>query len=71
MEYEELMKKLVKITARSFYADHHCVILDILLEKVVLYDTEISERMKMLAKEFNKLVVKLKEDKLIKHETKI
>lgn len=65
------MKKLIKRVVRSFYELHHVVIADILLEKVLLYDSEICDRMKMLSKEFNKLVLCLKEDRIIKFETKL
>ena len=71
MEHTDLVKRLIKKTLRLFYDPCHIVITDILLEKMVLYDTEICERMKMLSKEFNKLIVKLREDKIVKHETKI
>ncbi|KAK1348770.1 putative subunit alpha of transcription initiation factor IIE [Hamiltosporidium tvaerminnensis] len=71
MEYEEIMKKLIKKTMRMFYETHHAVIMDILLEYMIMYDNEICEKMKMLNKEFNRLVVKLKDDKLLKAETKI
>lgn len=70
LEYEPLMKELIKKVVRKFYEPHHVVITDIILQKIMLYDTEICERMKMLLKEFNKLVIKLKEDKIIKYENK-
>ncbi|ELQ74789.1 Transcription initiation factor IIE, alpha subunit [Trachipleistophora hominis] len=71
MSYEPLMQKLIRHTLRLFYQPHHCVIMDILSEKLLLRENEICSAMKMLSKEFNKLIVKLKEDKLIKQESKI
>lgn len=71
MEYEPALQKLIKITLRSFYSVPQIVLTDILLTKLILYDTEFCELLKMLSKEFNKHMVKLREDKIIKHETKI
>jgi transcription initiation factor TFIIE subunit alpha len=71
MEYEPVMMELVRKVVRKFYEPHHVVITDILLRNTLLYDTELCERMKMLAKEFNRLVIRLKEDKIIKYETKV
>jgi transcription initiation factor TFIIE subunit alpha len=71
MEYEPVMMELVRRVVRKFYEPHHVVITDILLRSTLLYDTELCERMKMLAKEFNRLVLRLKEDRIIKHETKV
>lgn len=71
MDYEPVMNKLIKKVVRKFYEPHHVVITDILLKKTLLYDTELCERMKMLSKEVNRLVIRLKEDKIIKYETKV
>ncbi|KAF7683645.1 Transcription initiation factor IIE subunit alpha [Astathelohania contejeani] len=71
MEYENIIKRMVKLIMRMFYEPHHAIILDILLDKIILYDYELCDRMKMLGKEFNRIVSRLKEDNLIKHETKI
>lgn len=71
MSYEPLLHKLIRHTLRLFYQPHHCVIMDILLEKLLLRESEICSAMKMLSKEFNKLIVRLKEDRLIKQESKI
>lgn len=71
MDYEPVMNKLIKKVVRKFYEPHHVVIADILLQKTLLYDTELCERMKMLSKEVNRLIIRLKEDKIIKYETKV
>lgn len=71
MEYENLVASLLRTTARLFYDPPHCVVLDLLLDKLILYDFELTHSLKMLSKEFHKIVVKLKEDKLIKIENKI
>lgn len=71
MDYEPVMNELIRKVVRKFYEPHHVVIADILLQKTLLYDTEICERMKMLSKEVNKLIIKLKEDRIVKYETKV
>lgn len=71
MEYEDLVASLLRTTARLFYDPPHCVVLDLLLNKLILHDTELTHSLKMLSKEFHKIIVKLKEDKLIKVENKI
>lgn len=71
MDYEPVMDRLIKKVVRKFYEPHHVVIADILLQKTLLYDTDLCERMKMLSKEVNKLVIRLKEDRMIKYETKV
>lgn len=70
-EYEQAMKNLLKLVVRSFYEPHHVVITDILLENVLLSDTEFCARMKMLSREFNRLIIRLKDDKLIKSDIKV
>ncbi|KAH9411896.1 subunit of transcription initiation factor IIE [Ordospora pajunii] len=71
MDYEPVMKELINKVVRKFYEPHHVVIMGILLNATLLYDNELCERMKMLSKEVNKLIIKLKEDKMIKYETKV
>lgn len=71
MDYEPIMDKLIRKVVRKFYEPHHVVIADILLQNSLLYDVEICERMKMLSKEVNKLILKLKEDRIVKYETKV
>jgi len=70
-EYEEPMKKLIKTVIRTFYEPCHVVITDILLENILLSDTEFCHRMKMLNREFNKLMIRLKDDRLIKSDIKV
>ncbi|KHN69280.1 subunit of transcription initiation factor IIE [Ordospora colligata OC4] len=71
MDYEPVMNELINKVVRKFYEPHHVVIMGILLKATLLYDNELCERMKMLSKEVNKLIIKLKEDKMIKYETKV
>lgn len=71
MDYEPVMKKLLKLVVRSFYEPHHVVIMDILLENMLLSDTDFCSRMKMLNREFSKMIIKLKEDGLIKSDIKM
>ncbi|ELA42882.1 uncharacterized protein VICG_00197 [Vittaforma corneae ATCC 50505] len=71
LEYEPVMKKLLKLVVRSFYEPHHVVITDILLENTMLSDAEFCERMKMLSREFNKLIIRLKDDRLVKSDIKV
>lgn len=70
-EYIPLMQSLIRTVVRKFYEPHHCVIMDILLEHFTLKEAEICANMHMLGKEFNRLIIKLKEDRLIRHESKI
>lgn len=70
-DYEPVMKKLIKIIVRTFYDPCHVVICDILLESILLSDSEFCAKMKMLSREFNKLIIKLKEDRIIKSEIKM
>ncbi|ADM11780.1 transcription initiation factor TFIIE subunit alpha [Encephalitozoon intestinalis ATCC 50506] len=71
MDYEPVMNKLIKKVVRKFYEPQHVVITDILLHKTLLYDAELCGRMKMLSKEVNRLIIRLKEDKIVKYETKV
>lgn len=71
LEYEATMKRLIKLVVRTFYEAHHVVIADILLESILLSDFEFCERMKMLGREFNKLIIKLKDDRLVKCDIKV
>lgn len=70
-EYVPLMQLLVRQVMRKFYEPHHCVIMDILLENLLLKESELYASMHMLGKEFNRLITKLREDKLIRQESKI
>lgn len=71
LEYEKTMKDLLKLVVRTFYEPYHVVITDILLENTLLSDTEFCSKMKMLNREFSKLIIRLKDDKLIKSDTKV
>lgn len=71
LEYEHVMKRLLKLVVRSFYEPQHVVVADILLENTMLSDADFCERMKMLSREFNKLVVRLKDDRLVKSDIKV
>ncbi|EOB14500.1 Transcription initiation factor IIE subunit alpha [Nosema bombycis CQ1] len=71
MEFEPIMKKLIKTVVRKFYEPYHAVITDLILEDVLLYDSELVQKMKMHSKEVNRLLVSLKEDKILKYETKV
>ncbi|KAI5168568.1 transcription initiation factor TFIIE subunit alpha [Pancytospora epiphaga] len=70
-EYEPIMKELLRVVVRMFYEPQHIVITDMLLENILLSDLEFCERMKMMGREFNKLILRLKEDHLIKYDIKV
>lgn len=70
-DYEAPMRDLIKTVVRTFYEPHHAVITDILLENVLLSDSDFCSRMKMLNREFNRLIVRLKDDRLIKSDIKV
>ncbi|KRH92390.1 Transcription initiation factor IIE, alpha subunit [Pseudoloma neurophilia] len=70
-DYIPLMQSLIRNVLRKFYEPHHCVIMDILLEHLLLKENEICSHMHMLGKEFNRLIIKLREDKFIRQESKI
>lgn len=69
--YEPIMKNLIKTVMRTFYEPHHAIIADLLLENMLLSDAEFCSKMKMLNREFNKLIVKLKDENLLKHDIKV
>ncbi|WUR03128.1 transcription initiation factor IIE subunit alpha (T2EA) [Vairimorpha necatrix] len=71
MEYLPHMKSLIQTVVRKFYELHHCILVDIILENILIYDTDLQKLMKMHNKEINKLLVALKEDKIIKYENKV
>ncbi|KAI4291470.1 transcription initiation factor TFIIE subunit alpha [Pancytospora philotis] len=70
-DYEPVVKQLIKTVVRIFYEPQHVAITDILLESVLLSDTEFCAKMKMLNREFNRLIVRLKEDHLVKYDIKV
>lgn len=71
MEYLPIVRSLIKTVVRKFYDPHHIVLVDIVLDKILIYDTELQKIMKMHNKEVNKLLVVLKEDKILKYENKV
>lgn len=70
-EYEPVMKELIRTVVRMFYEQHHVVLTDILLDGILLSDSEFCEKMKMLNREFNRIIMRLKDDKLIKQNIKV
>lgn len=70
-DYDSVMKLLIKTVVRMFYEPSQVVITDILLKNILLSDIELCARMKLLNREFNKFIVRLKEDNLIKHNIKV
>ncbi|KCZ76358.1 hypothetical protein H311_02645 [Anncaliia algerae PRA109] len=71
MSYEPVMHNLIKHVVRLFYDTPQIIFIDILLKRMLIFDSEIATLLKVVPKEFNKIVFKLKEDKIIKQETKI
>ncbi|KAG0436227.1 Transcription initiation factor IIE subunit alpha [Dictyocoela muelleri] len=71
MEYYPFMKKFTKTVLRTFYEPVDIILMDILLEHLILKEPEFCSLMKVSLKEFNKKMVRLREDKLIKQESKI
>ncbi|KAI5181591.1 transcription initiation factor TFIIE subunit alpha [Nematocida sp. AWRm80] len=63
------VKDLVQRVTRMFYEPCHIVIMDIMLEYLVLAEEDLADKMKLLPREFNKMVVRLREDKLLSAET--
>ncbi|OAG32584.1 transcription initiation factor TFIIE subunit alpha [Nematocida displodere] len=60
---------LVQRIVRMFYEPHHAVIMDIMLHHLVLDEEDLADKMKMLPREFNRLAVKLRDDKILSSET--
>lgn len=71
MEYEDSMKRLLQHFIRKFYDTQHIIVVDILLEKLLMFDSELCASLKILPKEFSKIIFRLREDKLLRQETKI
>jgi len=61
--------ELVQTVTRMFYDPAHVVIMDIMLHHLVLTEEDLADKMKLLPREFNKLAVKLRDDKLLSSET--
>ncbi|KAF9763273.1 Transcription initiation factor IIE subunit alpha [Nosema granulosis] len=71
MEFEPIIKKLIKTVVRKFYEPYHAIITDMILEDILLYDSDLVKKMKMHSKEVNRLLVALKEDRILKYENKV
>lgn len=65
----EPMASLVRQLVRMFYDKHHVVIMDIMLAHMILSEEDIADKMKMLPREFNRLAIRLRDDKLLCTET--
>ncbi|OAG30287.1 transcription initiation factor TFIIE subunit alpha [Nematocida sp. ERTm5] len=63
------MEELIKRITRMFYEPHHVVIMDIMLNHMVLSEDDLADKMKLLPREFNRLAVKLKDDKILSSVT--
>lgn len=64
-----LMGELVQRVTRMFYEPHHIVIMDIMLHHLVLDEEDLADKMMLLPREFNKIIVRLRDDKLLSSET--
>ena len=71
MNYELDVQNLIKYVMKMFYGPQHVAFMNILLKNILLTDDEACKLMKLLNREFNKIVMKLKEDRLIKTEQKL
>ncbi|EHY65878.1 hypothetical protein NERG_01485 [Nematocida ausubeli] len=63
------MEELIKRVVRMFYEPHHVVIMDIMLHHMVLSEDDLADKMKLLPREFNRLAVKLKDDRILSSST--
>lgn len=64
-----LMGELLQRVTRMFYEPHHIVIMDIMLHHLVLDEEDLADKMMLLPREFNKIIVRLRDDKLLSSET--
>ncbi|ORD93872.1 T2EA [Enterospora canceri] len=71
VEYEKKMHQLITYVIKVFYSPQHSVFMSFLLEKTILTEEECCRLMKLLNREFNKIVMRLREDKLIRVEQKL
>lgn len=60
---------LVQRVTRMFYEPHHIVTMDIMLHHLALDEEELADKLKLLPREFNKIIVRLRDDKLLSSET--
>lgn len=63
------MEHLVQRVTRMFYEPHHVVIMDIMLHHLVLDEEDLADKMKLLPREFNRMAIKLRDDRLLSSET--
>lgn len=63
------MEELVKRVVRMFYDPCHIVIMDIMLHHLILDEEDLADKMKLLPREFNRMAVRLRDDRLLSSET--
>lgn len=63
------MEELVRRVVRMFYDPCHIVIMDIMLHHLSLDEEDLADKMKLLPREFNRMAVRLRDDKLLSSET--
>ncbi|KAI5186444.1 transcription initiation factor TFIIE subunit alpha [Nematocida homosporus] len=68
-EVRGIVGSLVQQVTRMFYEPHHVVIMDIMLQHLVLDEEDLADKMKLLPREFSRMAVKLKDDRLLSFET--
>jgi transcription initiation factor TFIIE subunit alpha len=66
----ESLAELAKVTVRLFYEDRYAIVMDLFTRELVFRDDVLSYRLKMNAKELNKILAKLKEDRLLRVEVR-
>lgn len=66
---QKLMEELIQRVVRMFYEPCHVVIMDIMLKHLVLDEEDLADKMKLLPREFNRMAVKLRDDKVLSSET--
>lgn len=71
MEYENAMCSLIKYVVKVFYEPQHFVFINILLDNIILTDEDACKALKLLSREFNRITMRLKEDKFIKIDQKL
>ncbi|KAI5191213.1 transcription initiation factor TFIIE subunit alpha [Nematocida minor] len=63
------MEELVQRVVRMFYEPCHVVIMDIMLRHLSLDEDDLADKMKLLPREFNRMAVRLRDDRLLSTET--
>ena len=66
----ESLAELAKVTVRLFYEDRYAIVMDLFTRELVFRDDVLAFRLKMNAKELNKILAKLKEDRLLRVEVR-